>query len=375
MSRKLATVRAVNSVTPIAGADNIELAHIDGWQCVVKRGEFQAGSLCVYFEIDSVLPEVSWSEFLRPRKFRVKTIKLRGQLSQGLALSLETVFSELEKNLDWSVNADVTDVLGVKLYEAPGSKDSSTQCYSRKPPPHKWLLRFGLGRRIHSYLYPRASGSWPEWFPKTDEERVQNMTSFTSFYGKQIVCTEKLDGQSATYFYHKDFRNGLFSRGLYGICSRNVWKKCKDSSTWWSVSDAYRIEERLTNYCKKNNVSLAIQGEIVGPGVQGNKYGLHELHFFVFGIWDIEAGRYLEYDKKLCISRELGLYTVPEVWVGSIPQDRDPIYMRAYFLSEAERTSVVGCKPDAEGVVIRVRDEQHLSFKAISNRWLLKNEE
>jgi len=371
MNRKLATVREIQEITPIDGADNIELARIDGWQCVVKKGEFVPGSLCIYFEIDSVLPEASWSEFLRPRKFRVKTIKLRGQLSQGLALSPETVgLSE-----SWALGADVTETLGVKLYETPGSKDSVTQCYSRKPPPHKWLLRFGVGRRIHSYLYPRASGSWPEWFPKTDEERVQNVTSFSQFYGKQIVCTEKLDGQSTTYFYNRDFKNGLFNRGLYGVCSRNVWKKCKDWSTWWSVSGIYSIEERLTAYCKKNNVSLAIQGEIVGPGVQGNKYGLSELHFFVFGIWDIDTKQYLSYDKKLCICAALGLYAVPEIWVGAIPQNRDPVYMRAYFLSEAERTSVVGCNPDAEGVVIRVRDEQQLSFKAISNRWLLKNEE
>jgi len=373
MSRKLATVRTIGSIEPIAGADNIELARIDGWQCVVKRGEFKPGDLCVYFEIDSVLPETSWSEFLRPRKFRVKTIKLRGELSQGLALSPETVLGVSLYSI--AEGTDLTEALGVKLYEVSGSKDSATQCYSRKPPPHKWLLRFGIGRRIHSYLYPRASGSWPEWFPKTDEERVQNVTSFAPFYGKQIVCTEKLDGQSATYFYNREFRNGLFSRGLYGVCSRNVWKKCRDGSTWWSISGIYSIEERLTEYCKKHNLSLAIQGEIVGPGVQGNKYELQELHFFVFGIWDIEAKQYLSYDKKLCICAALGLYAVPEVWVGAIPQNRDPAFMRTYFLSEAERTSVVGCHPDAEGVVIRVRDEQQLSFKAISNRWLLKNEE
>ena len=86
--RKLASIQKIVDLQPIPKADRIEVATIQGWQCVVKKGEFQVGDLCVYFEIDSLLPEKPVFEFMRDRKFRVRTIKLMKCVSMGLILPL-----------------------------------------------------------------------------------------------------------------------------------------------------------------------------------------------------------------------------------------------------------------------------------------------
>jgi len=371
MSRKLVTIRTICAIEPIPGADKIELAKIDGWQCVVRKGEFQVGDLCIYFEIDSVLPaDKEWSEFMRERKFRVKTIKLMKQLSQGLALPL---FPILPSKSIYHEGEDVTEELGVKLYEVPGAKDSVCT-YTKKPPPCKWLLRWSIGRRVHAKLWPRASGSWPEWFPKTDEERVQNVVDFKPFMGHELVITEKLDGQSASYFYKRDFRNGLFKRGLFGVCSRNVWLKCKDQSNWWYVAEKYSIQSKLEEYCKRTGRSLVIQGEIVGPGIQGNKYSLVDREYFVFSVFDLDTRSYLTSEAASNIAAELGLKFVPIVHY-MVTHEADKIILREWFLKIAEMKSSLNKKTEAEGVVIRRADKSQHSFKAISNKWLLKNEE
>jgi RNA ligase (TIGR02306 family) len=124
MIRKLASIRKVKDVKPIEGADVIELILIDGWQCVSKIGQLKKDDLCVYFEIDSFCPEKPEFEFLRKSSFktmadgstgfRLKTIRLKEQLSQGLVLPLSEV------NLsDVNEGDDVTEILGIKKYEPP----------------------------------------------------------------------------------------------------------------------------------------------------------------------------------------------------------------------------------------------------------------
>src|SRR5437016_3921436 len=100
MERKLASIQQVLEISPIENADAIELARINGWQCVVKKGEFRVGALGVFFEIDSIPPDTEVFRFLwtpketppepgtRPATFRIRTMRLRGCLSQGLLLPL-----------------------------------------------------------------------------------------------------------------------------------------------------------------------------------------------------------------------------------------------------------------------------------------------
>ena len=146
--RALATVRKVGEVEPIDGADFIELAHIDGWQCVIKKGVLQQGDLCIYFEIDSILPEAEWSEFMRDRKFRVKTIKLRGCLSQGLALPLKDVGAE-----NGTLGEDYTKALSVKKHDPEAEKEARENANRKKVYP--WWTRLPFGMKIYRWLHPK----------------------------------------------------------------------------------------------------------------------------------------------------------------------------------------------------------------------------
>ena len=112
MERKLVSIQVVERVAPIEGADQIEQARVMGWTVVVKKGEFSPGDRCVFFEIDSVLPDgAPWAEFMRPRGFRVRTLKLRGVLSQGLALPVSILDGEVPEP-----GEDVRDRLRVVKY-------------------------------------------------------------------------------------------------------------------------------------------------------------------------------------------------------------------------------------------------------------------
>ena len=105
----LASIQKVIKLTPIEGADKIETATILGWEIVVKKDEYKVGELCSYIQIDTIVPEMPEYEFLRSRKFRVRTIKLRSQISQGLIVPLP--------NGNWKEGDDVTEILGVKKFE------------------------------------------------------------------------------------------------------------------------------------------------------------------------------------------------------------------------------------------------------------------
>ena len=171
MSRTLATIRVIKEVLPIEDADNIELILVDGWQVVSRVGEFKKDDLCIYCEIDSVLPDgEEWAEFMRPRKFRVKTVKLRKQISQGLALPMSILPPDI-----YSIDTDVTELLGVTKYLSKAEQIDNTIGRRGSRVPHAWMLRFYLTRQLHYWIWPNKKGGWPEFVPKTDETRVQNI--------------------------------------------------------------------------------------------------------------------------------------------------------------------------------------------------------
>ena len=367
--RKLASIQRIKDIQPIPKADRIEVATINGWQVVVKKGDFQVGDKCVYFEIDSILPDEEWCKFMEGRKWRVKTIKLRKQISQGLALRLEDVFENYDPDF-LQEGEDMTSNLNVKKHDPQALKEAKQHNQTKRVVPHKWLLRWSIGRMIHQKIWPRASGSWPDWFPKTDETRIQNLPNVDRLVSqRQMYSSEKLDGQSVTFFYHRSQKTGLFDRGMYGVCSRNIWYKSCVANNWWNLSNSLNISERLENYCKANKVSLAIQGEIIGPGIQKNRYKRdeHEVHFF--NVYDIEEERYLNYTEKLEVLDVLGLSMVPTLYTN---QKYQPGFD---YLADAEGMSCMGSECEAEGVVYRDMVDDHFSFKAVSNKFLLEGGE
>ena len=192
--RKLATIREIASLRPIPGADKIEVAQVDEWECVVRKGEFREGERIIYIEVDSVVPERPEFEFLRDRKFRVRTIKLRGQVSQGLVLPL----SILKDGWRYDLGEDVTDILGIIKYDPQAQQEA--QLLTKQPkqtqnPFAKFMMRFKWYRKF--FVKSKRRGGFPDWIAKTDETRIQNMMTLfetESKRGTPFSVTEKMDG-------------------------------------------------------------------------------------------------------------------------------------------------------------------------------------
>jgi RNA ligase (TIGR02306 family) len=271
MLRKLASIRKVRDIKPIKDADAIELAIVDGWQVVVKKGQFKLDELVVYVEIDSFLPERSEFEFLRKSShrtmadgstgFRLKTVRLRGQLSQGLILPLNEV------NLsNVNLGDEVTEQLGIKKYEPP----------------------------IPACLAGEMRGAVPGEIHKSDQERIHNLLNYWTIYKDlEFEETEKLNGASMTVYHNQ---------GDTGVCGHKWNMKETKDNTLWKVSRRLELTERLT----KLGLNLALQGEIIGEGIQSNWYKIIGQTFKIYDIWDIDNQYYLTNKERLDIIQKLG---------------------------------------------------------------------
>lgn len=339
--RKLASIQAIDKLYPIDGADKIERAAVLGWECVVKKGEFKEGDLCVYFEIDSILPyEQPWAEFLRERKFRVKTIKLRGQISQGIALPV-SILPEGNYELD----QDCTELLGV----------------------HKWepLEHHPGGPNLG-----HTAGDFPSHIiQKTDETRLQSVKSvLEELREKPFYIAQKYDGSSCTII--NDEEEGFM------VCSRNHKRKedIENPSDFWIVVNKYGIKDKLP-------VGFAIQGEVCGPKIQQNRLRLPELDLFVFQVYNIKEGRYLDYKNFISFCNQYGLKHVKIDKVVDGEELKNFDFTLDNFLNLA-KGYYDGTKVHREGIVIRTLKEMRserlkgrFSFKVINNDFLLKEEE
>jgi RNA ligase (TIGR02306 family) len=352
--RKLASIQTINAVEPIPNADAIERVRVLGWWVVAKRGEHHPGDRVVYCEIDSLLPERPEFEFLRassfkpartdpvsgdalPAGFRIKTIKLRGQVSQGICFPL----SVLPEGTSTEEGADVTDALGVRKWEPP--------------------LPVGMGGKVR--------GLFPGFLPKTDETRVQVLEPVLARNrGKTFYVTEKLDGTSFTAF----LRGGQF-----GICSRNLWMDETDETNVLArLAKRLQLAERLAEVHAKYGWEPAVQAEVIGPGVQKNKYELKEVALRVFNVLDLGAYRLVDYPVKMEVVREMGLETVPQLGTLVLNHSVDEL------VAMSEGVSVLNPKAQREGIVLRPLAEEYdediggrLSFKAINPKFLLKYDE
>ena len=337
--RKMATIRKIDAIGPIAGADAIEVATVGGWKVVVKKGEYQVGDRAVYCEIDSWIP-TELAPFLskgkEPREFegvkgeRLKTIKLRGQLSQGLLLPMSVVTKHFfGSEYPLAEDSDVSEILSIK----------------------KWEMA------VPAQLAGQVRGNFPTEIPKTDQERVQNLVSEIDAAidsGMEFEVTEKLEGSSMTCY---------LIDGVFGVCSRNLDLKETADNTFWQVARKEQIEEKMR---ATGDGDWAIQGELIGPGIQGNIYKLSEPEFHVFDVYNIQAGDYLMPVYRRALIDRMGLKHVPvllvdkDLGVGSVDE----------ILQWADGASKIGAGPLREGVVFK-QVEGGMTFKAISNKYLL----
>ena len=340
--RKMATIRKIDTLRPIPGADAIECAVVGGWTCVVKKGEYTAGDLAVYCEIDSFIPTAIAPFLTKPGHYaktyegvegeRLRTMKLRGQLSQGLLLPTNIGGICV---LGLEVGMDVSAILGITKYEAP----------------------------IPAELSGEVKGMFPSVIPKTDQERVQNLSAEFSQWveeGLHWEVTEKLDGSSMTVYVID---------GEVGVCSRNLDLKRNPDNSLWRAAIKYNLEEKLIAHGR----NIAIQGELVGNGIQGNIYKMRDQDFYVYDIYDIDAGRYFDPMERMRFVAEHKLSHCPVLAYSARLTDTLGITDMTQVLKFAEGKSVmgiIGC--EREGLVFKCH-EKAVSFKAISNKFLMKH--
>lgn len=325
--RKLASVRKVEGILPIEGADAIEVAVVGGWKCVVKKGEFTEGDLGVYFEIDSKLPEREPFLFMEKSKFIVKTIRLRGQLSQGLLLPLHKF--DLEGLGDSGVGlgtegSDVTEILGVEKWEP-----------------------------AVEYTQGDQKGPFPYFIRKSDQERIQNLVEqIDQWRDIEFEITEKLEGSSSTWYFYN---------GVFGACSRTLEMHLAPGSRWEAINQKYDLEAKLRAFGK----NIAIQAEMIGPKIQDNIYNLKEVDIRIFDVFDIETQSYMTPQERAIILRELNL---EHILVPLLGFEKIGTKTVEELLEIADGESLLGAKR-REGLVYKAGD---ISFKTVSNEYLLK---
>ena len=333
----LAQIVKVLSLDSIPNANSIELAHVLGWQCVVKKDEFKIGDLAIYFAIDSILdPNNENSKFLDGK--RLKTRMILSTLSQGLLTPLHWLKSYQDNINNLKEGDNVTNIMKVKKYVF----NEELKLYNQ-----------------HDESIPKKI-TFPEYVPKTDENRVQNVPKvLRDIVGKEIVITRKEDGTSTTYIYY----NGNFL-----ICGRNQCHDEKNGSNkhYYEIEARHKIGENM----KILGRNIAIQGEIVGPKINGNRLKLRDIEYRVFNIWDIDEQYYLIWEEVEEITSKLNLNTVPVIFKGVMGVDLGSVNN---LLKLAESLEYTPGNP-AEGIVVKTnykKEQPRHSFKVISNKFLL----
>ena len=368
MSRHLATIRRITRLEPIPNKDRIELAFIDGWQVIVKKGEFEVGGKCVYVEIDSVLPPKPEFEFLKSKNYRIKTMKMSGVRSEGICFPMSILPGN---ELEYPIDKDVTDLLGIKQYEETMDDGGSNV---QQIPEHKtkwpwWLMKYKWFRRL--VTQKRVNG-FPSFVQKTDECRVQNAPFYLQNKSVKWDVTEKCDGQSGTFVLVKHKSKIPFMKPKYEfiVCSRNRRLGGKpDGTSYWDVTVKYDIENVLKKMIWHNDW-VCIQGECVGPKIQGNKYKFKSNDLYVFNViyGSRNERRRLPSPEGKKVVEQYGLKFVPIVATGvTLPDTVDEMLKMAHGQSAIGDTL-------REGLVCRSVDGVS-SFKAVDPEFLMKYDE
>ena len=364
--RKLASVKKIDDIKLIKDADRIEIAIVGGWQVIVKKDEFKIGELIIFCEVDSLFPEKSEFEFLRPKHFRIKTQKMRGVLSQGIIFPmfiLGSIDGDIicingeTRNISDMIGEDVSELLGITKYEAP----------------------------ISPQLMGMAKGNFPVFIPKTDEQRLQSaMSLLDEMKDKLCYITIKYDGTSFTAFHTIESDMNPEDPGLkeyFGVCSRNLELKNEafpnsDVNIYWKIAKQYDIENKLKDYYHDYGVNIAIQGEITGDGIAKNPLGLprntQQLH--IFNIYNIDEHKYLDYELIETVCAILDIPMVETIYLGRFNFTLEQLLKMAegkYSNTNKQREGIV-IRPDVETFSKTLQGR--LSFKVINNLYLLKED-
>lgn len=391
--RKLATIRTVSKIDPIPGADNIVCLSIDGWKLVSQKGNFKEGDPCLYLEVDSFVPCLPQFEFLRDRcykntsnlgeGYRIRTLKLKGQVSQGLALPLTDFGIDIN---EYPVGSDLTELLGIQKYEKP----------------------------IPLALAGRVKGNFPIFIPKTDQERGENCFNGIKFWvnyenvgeylealpdhlkedekglivdngvkyyrkengwvksypipldpkivetRKLFEATIKLHGSSMTVYNNND---------TTGVCSRNFDLEKDEANAFWKCA----IEHEIVEYVKSTGKNVALQGELYGEGIQTNHDKLKGIHFYLFDIYDLDSKRYMTPEERTNFLKEHPGYKfkhVPILGFTDLNQYKEVSELIDFVEQQRSiNTDYV------EGVVFKSIVPGGPSFKLISRKFLLKEKD
>lgn len=392
--RELAYVVAIDAIESIVGSDNCEAAVVGGWRVMVKKGEFKAGDLAVYFEIDSkVDPENPAFAFLEKKHYAIKTQKYtfggKGNfISQGLIMRPIDLGIE-----DATEGTFLTEQLKVTYYvpednkrKAANPEDKYKKMAQRHPAIFrkgfvKWLMKRNWGKKLLFLFFGKKrepDTAFPTCFPyikKTDQERCENMTWVLQDKTPFIV-TQKCDGSSGTYILaRKKKRKNKFE---FYVCSRNVRQLTPDQKSfyndnyYWECAIKYDIEAKLKDYLEKHPELdyVCWQGEVCSPNIQKNPHGLTETHLFCFHMIDSQRGKYDMRD-AIKIWKEYGMETVPIVDENYIlPDDFESFKDTATGFYDA---SVCEGKTQQarEGYVYYKTTDPAFSFKNVSREYLL----
>mgnify|MGYP002509972124 FL=1 len=361
-NRKLAHIEKIEWIKPIEGKDRIALAGVLGWTVIVQKSDYEIGQKCVFCEIDSVFPEKPEFEFLRNKKFRIKTMKMSGVLSQGICFPL----SMLPKG-NYEIGDDVTDILGITQYEPTMDKEDVIETENektvRKYP--QFLMKWSWFRRL--VLPKKQSKGFPSFISKTDEIRIQNAPFYLDM-DCSFVATEKIDGQSGTFTLQRIKGKHFWNKDAYdfAVCSRNLRKWNRDASAFWSVAEKYNIEQILHQLIGDNEW-VAIQGECVASNVQGNKYKVTEPDLYVFNLI-YPSGRLGSVEAKKILD-EYGLKFVPIIEESITLKGMSVADVLKYATGKSRLYDTL-----REGIVFRSLDGKQ-SFKAVSPEFLIKYNE
>lgn len=333
----LASIRSVSHVSPIDGCDNIHLIRVDGWNVIATK-DINVGDMIVYCEIDSILPKENPNFAFLDGK-RIKTKKMKGVISQGIVFPLSVLPPEITP----VIGLDVTQILGITKYESESDKESNGRCYTESQAP------------------------FPSFIIKTDENRVQNVGRMISEYSDEtFYITEKYDGTSCTMFKKGD---------TDGVCSRNLMVKeftsSGETNHYWEMYRKYNFDKIFNE-----NNNLVIQGEIVGNGIQNNKYKFDEKHFYIFNIIDLNGYRRYTLDEMVSFTNKYNLKMVAVLNDNFTLPTEENIVDEMVKLSIGQ--SVLNTNTKREGIVVRSHKTDlpigQVSFKVINPEFLLKYE-
>lgn len=349
----LASVQKIISVIKHPNADSLSIVTLLGWSCITKLDQFKENDLVGYIMIDTICPPTEEFEFLAKYNYRVKTQRLRGELSQGLVIPLP------EGN--WKEGDDLTDIIGVVKYEKPDNNPIRESIPKR---PKTFWARLKCDFKYH-FLYkwfpklrPKTRSPFPKHLvPITDEERIQNIPKVLEQYkGKDFIASYKLDGSSITIIHEKNF----LGKPVYRICSRRFELHDKNNE-WYKVFNDTNFKQHIDKLVWLFGDNVIVQGEAIGT-FNGNHHNLKSNEIRLFNIY--VDGKRMDQKTFIDVCETHNIPHCPWHWVGQLN------FTLPDILQFAQIKDTINPKVEAEGLVFRCV-EDNLSFKVINNRYLL----